>query len=390
MILLIPVLIALVYYHWNTEVGHRLESQAVQTVFRTQEITSPDRIAPELDGKFVHLAGKLESSARLRDTVTGMEENAVMLQRSVSYFQWSEIRHSHTRKVYNPSTRKEENETYYTYSYEKRWRDRLISTADFNESSARKKYRNGQIAVCRPSCLFAKDMHIGAYRIPEFLAADIKKHAEPLAVRVDDSLRGRLEASLRTSLDARGDADASSALRLKAGKLVHVDGNVLYYGADPANPEIGDMRITYSIVRPGGEYSLVAAAAGDTFEGIKSPKGKELARMERGAVSSDAMMGDVASSMSWGIGLERTLIIAAYMLYLLIVGVLFSDQLHTNELFPLVFGVLGGHSLLFLIMGLTCVIYEQTPSDGLIMLAVSAALALATVFIGIRTAPKSR
>ena len=388
MLLLLPILFMLIYYHWNTEAEHHKESQAVQTVFQSQEVTSPDKIAPELDGKFVHLTGRLETSGKLRDTVTGMEENAVMLQRSVSYYQWTEIRHSHTRKVYNPNTRKDEPETYYTYTYEKRWKNRLISTGEFNEASARKKYHNRQIAVCKPSTLFAKDLHIGAYRIPQFLADAVKQHAEPLPARVAEPLRSRLEASLRASLDTRREADPSSALWLKAEKLVHVNENTVYYGADPANPEIGDMRITYSIVRPGGEYSLVAVVAGDTFEGIKSPKGKELARMERGAVSSDSMLGSVESSMAWDIGLERTLIIAAYMLFLLIWGVLFSDQLHTSELFPLVFGILGGHSILLLVMGLASVIYEQSATDGSIMLAASAALAVITVGIGIKTAPK--
>ena len=82
---------------------------------------------------------------------------------------------------------------------------------------------------------------------------------------------------------------------LKDYKYVHVNGNVVYIGADSMNPQIGDVKITFTKVLP-GEVSILAKVAGDTFTKHTDKNGKSLETLSMGVRAMDEMFSSERSS----------------------------------------------------------------------------------------------
>lgn len=89
----------------------------------------------------------------------------------------------------------------------------------------------------------AKDVSFGAaHKLPEFLVNDLVNFENLSAAGAQPKV-----------------ADAKP------------NGDGFYIGANPASPAIGDLRISFSVVKP-GPASLIAAQAGNSFKPWKSPK----------------------------------------------------------------------------------------------------------------------
>ena len=68
----------------------------------------------------------------------------------------------------------------------------------------------------------------------------------------------------------------------------YVNNNVLYYGEDPGNPAVGDVRVTFT-QGTGGDASILAQVVGDTFEPYKHKNGKQLQVLSMGVHSMESM-----------------------------------------------------------------------------------------------------
>lgn len=146
-------------------------------------------------------------------------------------------------------------ETVTTYTYSKEWVSRPVNSADFKDPQYQGIDNNVRIDVS-DSEVYADNVAFGGYKLPVSLI-----HAIPCDVPV------QLDSTIAT-----------------AGSSV--DKNVLYYG-NPAQPAVGDVRITFTKA-VGGEASILAKVINNTFEPYTS-NGKSLITLSMGNHSKDNM-----------------------------------------------------------------------------------------------------
>ncbi len=125
---LILVVGMIVLLAWN-------EGRAVQTYRSLVEgaglvvSVSADRIDPAMEGKLIHISGKVTPDGTPEDpTFSVSAQGAAALRRDVEMYQWVEESRSETKKTLGGGE-----ETVTTYSYKKDWQSRPIDSGNFRE-----------------------------------------------------------------------------------------------------------------------------------------------------------------------------------------------------------------------------------------------------------------
>ena len=227
----------------------------------------------------VHLSGAMTTRAPARDTAFGIGgDDLLRLKRTVEMFQWTEQKSTRSQKNFGGS---ETTET--TYSYHKEWSDHPVDSSHFHEAGG---HRNPPMPV-HSATFDSQDVQLGAYRVD----------------------RGLLE-----SVSAYTPYDSTSAASLPAD--YRKTGDLLYRGADPAAPAIGDIRIRYSAV-PSQTMSVIAAQAGNTLAPFSAANGYRIALADPGVVPATAMFREKAQEESL-----LTWILRAVGFVLMLVGLL--------------------------------------------------------------------
>jgi len=210
-----------------------------------------DKVDPANEAKLVHFSGKTATDSPVEDTVFGFSEMAIKLIRDAEMYQWVETI-SHRRTSGNG----EEKEV----TYKKEWRKDLVDSSHFVQGEGRRN--PGQMAY-RSRTFTAPEVKLGAFTLPDFLVAKINNR-EPYSI---------------TSLNR-----ASPEVK-KNGKI---GGSGVYFGSDPAAPKIGDIRVTFSVVRP-GMTSVIAKQTGTTLARYPTHTGGTIDQLEIGTYGADAM-----------------------------------------------------------------------------------------------------
>lgn len=216
---------------------------------------SAEAVDPADEGKLIHVTGEAKTSGPLSDPDFAISEDAIKLRRDVEMYQWVE----------DVQTEKKENvggsvDTKKTYSYRQEWRSELVDSSRFQVKEA---HRNPTEMRFASKSFVAKGVTLGAYRLPDFLIAKIGG-GEPL--------------------DPGPTSDLPPALRSEARSAA----GGYYFGNDPANPQVGDLKVTFSIVRP-GPLSVVAQQSGNTFVTYRAKSGGTVDLLERGILPADQM-----------------------------------------------------------------------------------------------------
>lgn len=241
------------------------EGRAVTTARSLEEgaasvvSVAPDTVDPANEGRLVHLTGAASTEETLRDPDFGVTAPAIRLVRTTEMYQWDEHEKSETRD--KPGGGKE---TVHEYSYFKTWSERAIDSGRFHRSWS---YQNpGPVPF--PSTKFdAQSVTVGAFTLSRALLDQLKK-TEPLPV-----------------------AEAPAAPPRATGMRHVADG--FYRGRDPGSPQIGDVRVRFSVVRP-QTVSLVARQSGSSFAPYQTHAGDALLMLEPGAQTPPAMFHTAA------------------------------------------------------------------------------------------------
>lgn len=248
------VLFAFGFLFWN-------EGRAVRRYKALKEgagavvSVSADRIDPVREGALVHFSGLATTDEMLADPEFGIYVNAIHLEREVEMYQWRENETSETKKKVGGGT-----ETTTTYSYTQTWSSRAIASSGFQLPSG---HENPGSMPYEARKVSAQEVKVGAFQLSPGLIAGIRG-AQPLSV---DSLSG-LPGSLRWRAKLHGGG--------------------LYVGRNPAAPEIGDLRITFQVVKP-AVVSVVAQQAADRVQPYHTRSGGSVELLASGSVGADAM-----------------------------------------------------------------------------------------------------
>ncbi len=311
---IILIFAATVLLYWNegrtVKTGDAIgEAKAVMV-----EMKDPSKVDPSFEGKLVHAMGRADTQDRLEDPLFGVGKVAVKLERKVEYYQWKENTSTEKRKKLGGGE-----ETVTTYTYQQVWTNTPIDSRAFKDPDYIDI--NEVLATIKDEQWVAPTVSFGAYTLPGFLKNGIGG-AQPLQVELKDEQKQEIAKLLTVSrrylrrpgavppgavgalADTVAESVSETLLEQKDVNLeayVHSQGNVVYIGASPNIPHVGDVRVTF-IETPPANISIMARVIGSTFEEFKASNGYAFSRLEMGSVSSDNMLEGAQSEnvvMAW-------------------------------------------------------------------------------------------
>ncbi len=196
------------------------------------ELSPSQGVDPSLAGKIVHVVGPLTTPETFSDEVLHFQIPVISLVRTVEYWQVLESREQKTIKdVYGNDS------TIVKYSYKPEWVLKPIA-------------KDGSYTVLftlASDSFYAKDVRLGPYHLSNTLVQRIKK--KPIKVP---------GISYDSFMDAAGVTPIRQRMLSKQGMEMHQDDNAYFFGKDPSDPEVGDVRVIFTGVEPGGTYSVIA------------------------------------------------------------------------------------------------------------------------------------
>ena len=235
-----------------------------------------ERVQPENEGKLIHVTGPFATKAPLVDKDFEISTTGAVLVRRVEMYQWEQEEKTETKKNFGGSEEKVK-----TYSYHKTWSSSVIDSNRF-------RYKNGHV---NPSMrhsgrtVVAKDATVGAFRPSEAVLARLgAQEAMPVGEPV------------------------LSGLKQRFGDKVHLVDGVIYLGADPANPAVGDLRVSYKLANP-STVTIVGSQSGNDFSAFQTRAGDALLFVKNGAVEAAQIFADAQRDnriLTWilrGVGL---------------------------------------------------------------------------------------
>jgi hypothetical protein len=218
---------------------------------------SSDNVDSSYNGQLVHVTGFATTDEELSDRDFGVSVNAIHLKRDVEMYQWRENSKTETRTRTGGS---QERTT--TYTYDRSWSSSLINSDNFTEKDPSRV--NPKTMPYQSREWSANNVTMGAFRLPSSMVNRIINY---------------------TRLDITSDVPVPEALAGQA--TIHDSG--YYFGANPAAPEVGDLRVRFHTVYP-TDVSIVAAQTGNTFETFTTPgTGGTISLLQVGTHTSDAM-----------------------------------------------------------------------------------------------------
>lgn len=215
-----------------------------------------DRIDPGNDRMLIHVSGMLSAGGPVGDPDFALKVQSLRLVRQVEMYQWKEETQTETRTKLGGG---EERTT--TYSYVRTWSDQPIDSTRFRETRG----HTNPMMTYRPREAVAAGTHLGAFAVPDRLILGFGV-PRPLAAT---------EAQ-------------ANALQIRIDKPVRVIDGILYAGRDPAQPAIGDLKVSFAEV-PLQTASIVAAQAGSSLAPFPTRTGTTVELISAGTVPAAEM-----------------------------------------------------------------------------------------------------
>ena len=292
-----------------------------QSLEQTQKVLIPvanSPISPQNNLKVVYFTGLATTKDKLVDSTLGIDVNAINLDRKVQMYQWDEDVKTETHSQVGGS----ETQTK-TYTYNKIWSDNLIDSSKFKEQTG---HQNPAIMSIASKSQYANKVTVGDFALP---------------------------SSLITQIDVSKPIELTSAnkdkVNAKLNKPVELINNQLYVGQDPQTPQLGDLKITSSVVYP-QDVSIIAQQSGDSLQAYLAPAGESIILLSTGTMSSMSMISDALSEnkmMGW--------IFRGVSLLMLIIGfsLLLRPLVVLADVLPFLGSIIGfGTGFISFILGL--------------------------------------
>ena len=323
---LLLVLVGAILLFWNE--GRTVERRkALNEGAASVRSITPDKVDTANQGALVHVTGTATTDETLSDPEFGISTQAIRLRRSVEMYQWQEDKKTETEKKVGGGT-----ETTTTYNYKKVWSSSHIDSSSFNYQDG---HQNPVDMPLRSQGANATKVTLGAFTLPPSLVSEMDAWESLPVTDAKPNLPNGLNKKLQ---------------RIAGG---------FYIGGSPNSPQIGDLRVFFSVVKP-AMVSLYAQQNGDSFAPYETESGGTLERLEMGSKTAAQMFKQAQH--------ENTIlmwVLRAVGLILLVVG--FSMTLKPISVILDVIPLLGnvaemGIMLVSLLLGL---------SLGLVIIAIA-------------------
>ena len=252
------------------------EGRAVRTARSLSEgagsiVSAPaDSVDASKEGKLVHMSGPVTTDQPVADDALPVQVQGVKLIRNVEMYQWKEEKKSETRKKLGGGE-----ETVTTYSYDKEWANGRIDSSQFQHPEG---HENPESLPYETQTFVADPVKVGVHKLS----------AEQI---------GKLNEAENLPLDA----SAAETLPAELKETIKVADGRFYMGANPASAALGDVRISYQVVKP-ATVSLAAVQTGDTFSAYQAKAGDSILLVQTGNHTAAEMFQkaqDENAVMTW-------------------------------------------------------------------------------------------
>jgi hypothetical protein len=265
-------------------------------------------VDPANQGHLVHLTGDVTVNRAAADPVFRVTaSNAIRLKRTVKMYQWEESEHSETQKNTGGSQT-----TTTSYTYRKVWSERQIDSSEFKHANG-----HGNPTMLLHSVMFDADgVRLGAFR---------------------------LDASLVQKMsDFEVLAPPASATGNGVNPPFQRVGETFYHGASSDTPAIGDMQVSYEVIKP-QQFSIVAAQIGDTLAPFRGKDGQVIELIDPGTRDAGAMFQEAKSEASMWTWILRA---AGYLMMVIGVTLLASPLAWLASVLPFLAGIVEAGAFL--------------------------------------------
>jgi hypothetical protein len=221
----------------------------------------PAKVDTAMEGKLIHLSGTLQPQDTPADSTFKVQAaGATVLKRKVEMYQWKESKV--TEESNGTKTER--------YKYEKAWSDKPVDSQKFNDASG---HQNPEMFFKSDSFVIAEGK-VGAFTLIGRDLVGLGK-SSPLPMT---------EAELAVAKNLLG-----------ASKPVAVVNNMLVQGLSPANPMVGDLRISFEKVIV-DKLSAVGQQNGERLGPFKASNGNELFLFEDEIIPASRMFENAHAS----------------------------------------------------------------------------------------------
>lgn len=247
------------------------EGRAIKTYRALEEgagiVVSVDSAKPDAanDSKLIHISGPVEPQGTVSDEDFGIAaDGSVALIRTVEMYQWVQEEETKTEKNLGGSET-----TTTTYNYKKEWNTDRVASEDFKRQDG---HENPEMAISGAKILIP-EAKVGGY-----------------------TLTGEQVASLGTETAVRLDAENAAPFSdyLGADYSVTAKNGGIYVGNNPASPQVGDLRISYTRADL-KDASFVGQQQGDRMAVYTTTNGREIFLRAAGIVTAADMFKQAQS-----------------------------------------------------------------------------------------------
>jgi len=287
---------------WVNECSYVRTDKAIRSaqkaLVKVSDVSTAD---PSLNEKLIHASAFADTQEVLSDKQFGISEKAISLIRDVRYYQYEEKKQTQKKDKLGGSE-----ETITTYTYDKKWVNAPINSANFADP----EYKKSNIVLdsdIKYQRLYAKNVSFGAYKLPAFIIEQIETR-EPVNPQIDSS-----DLAAWNNREA-GNAKAVGYKTDGAASLVHVSDNSVYLGRSPSSPQIGDVFITLEKVPPTDISIIAKVTGGSNFEKFIDSRGTAFSRVAMGIVSAETMFDSAKKEntfLTWILRLIGLLLVVA-------------------------------------------------------------------------------
>ncbi|TGN19631.1 TMEM43 family protein [Leptospira idonii] len=194
---------------------------------------NPTQDLGKYDGKLIHASGEAKAGAKIKDSDFAIDEAGLGLFRTVEMYQWKE-------EVTEDSEKKSKKE----YTYHEEWSSFKIDSSKFKEKSG---HSNPNFPY-EAETFYADSVTLG---------------------NIDFSTP--LIQSIPTNDELTYDQATINRLKAKFGAKAKIHDGQIYLGKDPAEPEIGDIRVSHKIA-PEGTASVIGLLDGNSLNGYQTKR----------------------------------------------------------------------------------------------------------------------
>lgn len=337
------VVASIILLSWN-------EGRSVQSIRTNTEgaktVTSvpADRLQADNEGKLIHITGPAIADGHRVDSLLGISTEGLNLKRDVEYYQWVETSKSETRTKLGGGE-----ETVTTYAYNLEWTQLPQDSSSFQQPAG---HQNPPVAL-EDESFVADQAKVGAFTLDR------------------ESLQ---QVSANKALNMT--AEQASAAQAALGKTVSVAETNLYIGANPATPQAGDMKVTYTIAPQNSTLSLIGAQTTGVIRPYPTKAGAPILMVRDGTASANEMFAEAKATnkvMTWALrGVGVVVMIAAFGMVLGPLGVLADVLPLLGKVVRMGTGLVAailGISLSLVVIALSWFAFRPLLSIGLLVVA---------------------